>query len=134
MKAKSILLGGLAYLLVTFPLAVVWHIVLFEATYVELGYFTGEPSFLLGFLAILSQGLLLSAGFGLVRLEGSPTVRGLKFALLTGVFFWTSHVLAYAAKNPASAQPLFFLMETPYLGLQFGLYGLLIGRIYGKGD
>ena len=134
MKTRPILLGGLAYLVVTFPLAVIWHVVLFESTYIELGYFTGEPSFLLGFLAILLQGLLLSAGFGWVRFEGTSTVRGLKFAPVTGLFFWTSHVLAYAAKNPLSAQPLFFLMETPYLGLQFGIYGLLIGRIYPEGD
>ena len=49
-----------------------------------------------------------------------------------GLFFWTSHVLAFAAKNALSATPLFFIVETLYLCLQFGIFGVLIGVIYGK--
>ena len=61
-----------------------------------------------------------------VRLPG-----GLKYALLMGLFFWTSHVLAFAAKNPSSDTGMFYLGETFYLCMQFGIYGLIIGKAYG---
>ena len=132
MQIKPIILGTLAYTAVTFPLAVVWHVVLFKPTYVALGYLGGEPSFLLGFLSIFIQGVLLSAGFAFIKLSGQPLVRGLKYALLVGLFFWTCHVLAFAAKNVLSNTPTFFMLETLYLCFQFGIFGALIGVIYRK--
>ena len=39
MNLNAILLGTLAYTAVTFPLAVVWHVVLFENLYRSFGYF-----------------------------------------------------------------------------------------------
>ena len=47
------LLGAGAYLGVTFPLAILWHVVAFRPTYDQLGYFERDPIFALGFLAIL---------------------------------------------------------------------------------
>ena len=131
MRKKPIFLGTLTYTLVTFPLAVVWHVILFKPFYESVGYFGGEPNFALGFLTILIQGVVLSAGYGLVRFSGRPTARGLKYALLMGLFFWTSHVLAFAAKHPMGNSASFYLLETLYLCLQFGIYGLLISRVYG---
>ena len=60
MNIRVTLLGTLAYTLVTFPLAVIWHVVLFEEKYRSFNYFDGEPSFTLGFLTILIQGFILS--------------------------------------------------------------------------
>jgi len=76
------------------------------------------------------QGLILSVLFPLVSLSGTSLIRGLKFAFLIGAFFWTSHVLAFVAKQTINNLGLFVLMETVYLILQFGLFGLLIGLIY----
>lgn len=132
MQIKPVILGTIAYTAVTFPLAVLWHVVLFKPTYVALGYFGGEPSFVLGFSAIFIQGAMLSAGFGFFNIGGRPLGRGLTYALVVGLFFWTSHVLAFAAKNALSATPLFFILETLYLCLQFGIFGALIGVIYDK--
>ena len=53
---KYISAGTLAYTLVTFPLAVVWLILLFEEKYNAFGYFQEEPNFLLGFVTIVIQG------------------------------------------------------------------------------
>ncbi len=49
MNIRPILIGAVAYTVVTFPLAVVWHIALFESTYRGFGYFGEKPSFILGF-------------------------------------------------------------------------------------
>jgi len=132
MNHKSTLLGTLAYTLVTFPLAVIWHVVLFEDKYHSFGYFEGEPSFVLGLLTILIQGFVLSFLYPYVKFKGQGIYRGLKYSLLIGVFFWSSHVLAFVAKRVVDSSLSFVAMESFYLLIQFGVYGLLIGIIYGK--
>jgi len=122
--SKTTIYGALAYLLVTFPLAVLWHLFIFGNTYDIIGYIDAEPNFLFGFLSILFQGLLLSYGYRFVK-NYDP----LKYAALIGVFFWTSHVLAFAAKGNLEMEPTFFFLETIYLTLQFGIYGLLLKQI-----
>jgi hypothetical protein len=133
MNRKNIALGTTAYTIGTFTLAVVWHVLLFGDRYRSFGYFEGEPSFLIGFLSIIIQGMVLSALFPMVNLSGTSIVRGMKFSSIVGTFFWTSHVLAFIAKQAVQNVALFVTMETVYLSLQFGLFGLLIGTIY-RGD
>jgi len=127
---KKIALGALAYTVSTFALAVVWHLVLFEDQYRAFGYIEGEPNILIGFVTILLQGAILSLLFPLLKLKGSHVIRGLKFAFLIGVFFWTSHVLAFVAKQRMQDVILFVGMETFYLALQFGVFGVLVGLLY----
>ena len=129
---KIAILGTLAYTLATFPLAVLWHVVLFESRYQAFGYFDGEPSFALGFLSIVVQGLVMSLLFPLLQLTGNEIARGLKFAVLMGVFLWTSHVIALMAKQTIVNPGGFLVMESAYLALQFVVFGLLIGIIQKK--
>jgi len=130
MNIKRIALGTIAYTVGTFSLAVIWHVLLFEARYRSFGYFEGEPNFVIGFLTILIQGVVLSALFPMVKLPGTAVERGLRFSMVIGVFFWTSHVLAFVAKQTVEDVSLFIAMETIYLAFQFGLFGFLIGTIY----
>lgn len=132
MNYKSILLGALAYIIVTFPLAVIWHVVLFEEKYKAFGYFEGDPSFALGLATIIIQGCVLSFLYPFVAFTGSAISRGLKFSLLIGVFFWSSHVLAFVAKQIVASSLSFIVMESFYLLLQFGIFGILIGIIFNK--
>lgn len=112
MNAKKIILGTIAYSIGTFLLAIAWHVLLFENRYQVFGYFEGEPDFALGFLTIVIQGVILSILFPMVRLTGTSVLRGLKFATIVGVFFWTSHVLAFIAKQPVQEVFQFIAMET----------------------
>ena len=130
MNFKQILLGTAAYTLVTFPIAILWHIVLFEKQYQAFNYIQGEPSFLLGFTSILIQGFLLSVLYPYVKFTGKPIIRGLKYSWILGLFFWTSHVIAFIAKQNIDNPILFIVMESSYLVMQFGIYGVLIGLIY----
>lgn len=132
MNLKSTVTGTIAYSLVTFPLAIVWHIVLFEKMYRSFGYFEGEPSFILGLATIVIQGFVLSLLFPYVKFSGKAIYRGLKYSLLIGIFFWTSHVLAFVAKQVVDSSTSFILMESFYLFIQFGVFGVLIGQIYKK--
>ncbi len=79
---------------------------------------------------IVLQGFILSALYPLVRLSGTPVVRGLKYGSIVGAFFWTSHVLAFVAKQALNDAALFIAMESGYLAVQFGVFGVLIGLIY----
>ena len=129
---KKITLGIIAYTIVTFTIAILWHIVLFEQKYKEFGYIESEPNFLLGLMAIFIQGSVLSFLFPYTSFAGSGIIKGLKYSLLIGVFFWTSHVLAFVAKQDVNNSLTFIFMESFYLLLQFGIFGLLIGLIYKK--
>ena len=132
MQAKKLVLGAVAYTVCTFSLAVVWHVLLFKESYESFGYFEGEPNFLVGLLTVGLQGILLSALFSMLKPTGGGLQRGLKFSLVVGAFFWTSHVLAFVAKQEVPGATAFIWMETVYLLLQFGLFGLIIGAIHSE--
>ena len=105
---------------------------LFEEKYHSFGYFEGEPNFILGLFTIIIQGYVLSLLYPYVKFKGQGIIRGLKYSLLIGVFFWSSHVLAFVAKQVVDSSLSFVAMESFYLLVQFGIYGLLIGKIYSK--
>ena len=128
--AVKLVVGAAAYTICTFSLAVVWHVLLFRESYESFGYFEGEPDFLVGLLTIVLQGILLCALFPMLKAEGSSFRRGFRFALIVGAFFWTSHVLAFVAKQEIPDASAFIWMETLYLVLQFGVFGLIIGLIH----
>ncbi len=128
---KPLALSALGYLCSTFPLAIVWHLILFKETYEEIGYISREdPIFVLGFLSILIQGVIMSLAFPIFSRSNFTVKAGLRYALAVGVFFWTSHVLAFAAKGDIHRLDLFIPLETIYLAIQFSLYGLLLGFFF----
>ena len=129
MFKKSVVLGAVAYILGTFPIAYVWHLVIFEERYRAFGYFDDEPNVLLGFISIVIQGVTLSFLYQHTRFNGGALVQAAKFACVIGVFFWTSHVLAFLAKQLVQDSVAFAIMETGYLAIQFGAFGLLLGLI-----
>ena len=133
MNTKNLILGTFAYTICTFSLAVGWHLLLFEERYEAFGYFEQEPDILLGLLAIVLQGVLLSTLFPMLKTEGTAFWRGIKSALVAGAFFWTSHVLAFVAKQKVPEVSAFIGMETAYMLLQFGLFGLILGVIHREG-
>ena len=129
--ARKFVAGAAAYTGSTFALAIIWHIVLFEETYRALGYFgRDEPSFALGFMSIAVQGIILSAAYPLLVREVESWRENLRFFALMGGFLWTSHVAGDAAKFDISPVSQYAAMETFYLALQFGLFGLWIWLIH----
>ena len=130
MTARKLILGTAAYTVGTFSLAVGWHVLLFKERYESFGYFEGEPNFLVGLLSIVLQGILLSTLFAMLKTKGSSFQRGIRFAFIAGAFFWTSHVLAFVAKQHVAGTSAFIWMETLYLVLQFGLFGVCLGFIH----
>jgi hypothetical protein len=126
MNWKKPLLATISYTIITFAIAIIWHMVLFESLYLGWGYFGENPGFLLGFLSMVTQGAILSFGYQFLKLSKW------KFVSIAGLYHWTVHVLAFMAKAEVARNIGFFGMETFYLIIQFGLYGLIIGLIWRK--
>lgn len=126
----KIALSAAGYIVIVFPLAYVWHLVFFKEKYQMFGYFSGTPNVPLGLMSIVIQSLVLAVFYPLFKGVGSGFLNAFQFVGLIGTFFWTSHVLALVAKQNVPNAGGFIAMETLYLGLQFGLFGVLLGVIY----
>jgi hypothetical protein len=128
----SFWLGVAAYLVPTFPIAYVWHLVLFAPAYDALGIYRAEPVIPLGFASMVIQGALFSFAYPrLFPARGSAIFRpGLAYGLGLAVLSWSFTTLAVAAKNIMSSVPTYMLLETGFTLLQFAVVGPLIALAY----
>ena len=134
MLTVSFLGSWFSYLVITFAMGFVWHLVIFKELYAKLGIFTriDDPIIPLGFTAMLIQGAVLAYLYPLITKGGSPIPEGLKFGLLMGLFIASSAVIAEAAKQRVSSLPTWLIVESVYYIIQFSLSGVAIALIYAK--
>ena len=126
----NIFLGTLAYVVVTFPLAVVWHMRIFRQKYMRWQYFGEDVKPVLGLASMVVQGIVLSYGYSVLNVSHSALRTGISYALLMGLFLWSVHVLATMGKSSKVRHLEFFAMETVYLTIQFAVYGALLSFIF----
>ena len=126
--ARGFWLGFAAYLLPSFPIAFVWHLVLFEQKYHALRIYRDEPVIVFGLASMLIQGAIFSWLFPRVfpRGSGSFVKDGLWYGLGAGLLSWSFTTLAVAAKNVMTSVPDYVLLETAFTILQFAVVGPLI--------
>jgi len=126
--ARSFWLGFAAYVLPTFPIAFVWHLVLFEQKYHALRIYRDEPVIAFGLASMVIQGAVFSWLFPRVftRPSGSVLREGLLYGLGAGLLSWSFTTLAVAAKNLMTSVPDYLLLETAFTVLQFVVVGPLI--------
>jgi glucose uptake protein GlcU len=86
----------------------------------------------IGFLTILIQGIVLTYLYNFFSFTGSNLVKSMRYVLIVGLFFWTSHVLALVAKQNVENATQFILMESFYLAIQFGVFGICLAIIHKK--
>ena len=127
---RQMVLAAVGYTLIVFPLALIWHVGLFEQAYHAFGYFDGEPNIPLGLLTIVLQGVLLSIMYPVFSTGKRSFSQAARFCILVGAFFWTSHVLALLAKQNVPDATRFVAMESLYLGLQFGAFAIVLGVVF----
>ncbi len=134
MYVNTFLFGAVAYPVIVFPIAILWHLVLFKETYDTLGYISREePIFALGLLSMLIQGPVLSYCYPLFQRGGNKLAETLRFAVVMWLFLGSSHVVAAAAKHPIEPFAIWFVIEPAYLAIQFGLVSLALAWIYRRG-
>ena len=131
MRTRSAILTALAYVVLTFGFAVLWHIVAFKSFYDRLGYFgEAEPNLALGFGTIAFQGVLLAYIYPFFQRGGRPLAEAMRVATVFGATIVSVQVVAAAAKNHAPATAEWFLFEGLYYVIQFALIGLALAFLH----
>ena len=126
----EILFGTIAYIIVTFPLAVLWHMKIFRTKYMAWEYFGEDVKPILGLSSMLVQGVVLSCGYSVLNITHASILSGICYSLVMGLFLWSVHVLATMGKSSKVRHFEFFAMETVYLAIQFVIYGVAISYIF----
>ena len=111
---KRYVLAVQAYLLPTFVLGFVWHLVLFQSYYEALAIYRRDVIIPFGFLSMLIQAgtfaLVYEKAFSSLR--GSLLARALRYGAVGAVFSWSFTTLAVAAKNVMASVPDYLMIET----------------------
>jgi hypothetical protein len=125
-------LGIAAYLVPTFPIAFVWHLVLFEPNYHALQIYRADPIIAFGLASMVIQAMVFSWIFPKVFAANSGSVlkNGLLYGLGAGLLSWSFTTLAVAAKQPMTSISDYILLETAFTLLQFLIVGPLIALAY----
>lgn len=114
-------LAVLAYLVPTFALGFVWHLVLFERYYQSLQIYRSDIIIPFGFLSMLIQGGIFGWIYAraFASSPASPTNRAISYGLLGAVLSWSFTTLAVAAKNIMVSVPGYLLIETGFTLVQW---------------
>ena len=109
----------IVYLVLSFILGSVWHVVLFKNYYKKLAIYSNieNPRFSFGMTAMCLQAIVLAYVYPLVQ---NPIVFGLGLFMLLTSFM----VFAEAGKQHTSSLSGFVLIQTTYSALQAILVGL----------
>lgn len=117
----------LAYLLPTFALGFVWHLVLFADRHRDLAIYRDEVIIPFGLASMTMQALLFARAFP--RLFGGQRIwwRGAAgFGLIFGTLAWSFAVLPVAAKYRMASVAEFLWFETAFTVVLFAIVSPLI--------
>jgi hypothetical protein len=130
--ARGFWLGVAAYLVPTFPIAYVWHLVAFAPAYEALGIYRADPIIPFGFASMVIQGMIFSYVYPrLFPRRGSAIFGpGLLYGLGLAILSWSFTTLAVAAKNVMTSIPTYMWLETAFTVVQFLVVGPLIALAY----
>jgi len=121
MNMKQLALAILAYLVPTFALGFVWHLIIFQQYYHSLAMYRSDVIIPFGFLSMLLQAGLFawiySKGFAT---QNNPFwTRALGYGALGAVLSWSFTTLAVAAKNVMTSVPDYLVIETAFTLVQW---------------
>jgi hypothetical protein len=124
----------LAYVVPTFALGFVWHLVLFERYYAALAIYRSDIIIPLGLLSMLIQAVLFGFIYerAFVHQNGTLLSRGLSYGVLGAVLSWTFTTLAVGAKNIMTSVPDYLVIETAFTAVQWVMVGPLTALAFGR--
>ena len=119
--SKRYTFAVLAYLVPTFALGFVWHLVLFKDFYESLAIYRADIIIPLGFASMLVQSLLFAWIYDRMFATASSSTGALmfKYGFLGAVLSWSFTTLAVGAKNIMSSVPRFMLIESAFTTVQW---------------
>lgn len=115
------ILAMLAYLVPTFALGFVWHLVLFEAYYDALAIYRRDIIIPFGFVSMVIQAAIFAWIYqrAFSGRRGTSVSRTLAYGALGAVLSWSFTTLAVAAKNVMTSVPSYLLIETSFTIVQW---------------
>src|SRR5690348_13786259 len=109
---KRVGLGVLAYLVPTFVLGYVWHLVWFKHYYAALAIYRSDVIIPFGLLSMTIQGVLFAWVYEHSFTQSRPRARrALTYAAFGAALSWSFTTIAVAAKNVMSSVPDYVLIE-----------------------
>jgi hypothetical protein len=120
---KRYVFAVLAYLIPTFVLGFVWHLVLFESYYDALAIYRRDIIVPLGFLSMLIQAAIFAWLYQLAfaTRPRRQSTKALAYAGVGATLSWSFTTLAVAAKNVMASVPDYLLIETAFTIVQWAL-------------
>jgi hypothetical protein len=124
--SKRIVIGAFTYLVPTFALGFVWHLVAFKGYYEALAMYRKDVIIPFGFLSMSIQAVLFAWVYARVFAAWSDAkLRALGYAAFGAVLSWSFTTIAVAAKNVMSSVPDYVLIETGFTLVQWLIVGPL---------
>jgi hypothetical protein len=127
-------LAILAYLVPSFALGYVWHLILFKEYYAALQIYRSDIIVPFGLVSMLIQAVAFAFVYdkAFAHRAGSWLSRGLTYAAFGGVLSWSFTTLAVAAKNLMSSIPDYLVIETAFTATQWVIVGPLTALAFGS--
>jgi hypothetical protein len=127
-------LGVLAYLVPTFALGFVWHLILFEHYYAALAIYRSDIIIPFGLLSMLIQAVIFAWIYetAFAQRNGTLLLRALTYGAFGAVLSWSFTTLAVAAKNVMTSVPDYLVIETAFTAVQWTIVGPLTALAFGQ--
>ena len=127
-------LGILAYLVPTFALGFVWHLILFEHYYTALAIYRSDIIIPFGLLSMLIQAVMFAWIYerAFAERDGTLLLRALTYGAFGAVLSWSFTTLAVSAKNIMTSVPDYLIIETAFTAVQWIMVGPLTALTFGR--
>jgi ABC-type sugar transport system permease subunit len=127
-------LAVLAYLVPSFALGFVWHLILFEHYYAALAMYRSDIIIPFGLLSMLIQSVIFAWIYERAFAQQNATLltRGLTYGAVGAVLSWSFTTLAVAAKNVMTSVPDYIIIETAFTAVQWIMVGPLTALAFGR--
>jgi hypothetical protein len=129
---KRYLVPALAYLVPTFMLGYVWHLVLFTGYYERLAMYRHDVVIPLGLASMSIQSLFFALTWDRLAATELPLwSRTWRYALFGAAFSWSFTTLAVAAKNVMSSVGDYLVIESAFTATQWLLVAAATAALTG---
>jgi hypothetical protein len=127
-------LAILAYLVPSFALGFVWHLILFERYYAALAMYRSDIIIPFGLLSMLIQASVFAWIYERAFAQWNVTLllRGLVYGAMGAVLSWSFTTLAVGAKNIMTSVPDYLIIETAFTAVQWIMVGPLTALAFSR--
>jgi len=123
---KNIITGTLVFIVVSFAAQSISHFAINADHYSTISFMRAEPIFILGFLTMIMQGIVVSYLFLIYSKNEFTWTKGLAYGLILSAFFVSYPALVEPAKYKVPSIGSWILVEATVGVIQFGLIGIML--------